>query len=148
MERARSVWWLTLVLALALAACGRDELSEGPEAVHAGWVHALRDNDRAALLALAADSEFREMTVDQSLATMQDYVRNGYGATGIDGGAFQGVDLLPLQDRGRGKVGYSRWRFANLAICYSGELTATPDGWRVAQWGQELESACEVVDGG
>jgi hypothetical protein len=148
MERARCLWRLALVLVLVLTACGSGERGEGPEAVHAGWVHALRDNDRAALLALAANSEFREVTVDQSLTTMQDYVRSGYGATGVDGGAFQGVDVLPLADRGRGKVGYSRWRFANLAICYSAELTATPDGWRVVQWGQELESACEVVGGG
>jgi hypothetical protein len=135
---------LAIGFGLGLGACG-NSTAAAPEDVHAAWVQALRNNDRQTLLSLAAESPYREVTVDQTLATMQDYVRNGYSTVGVDGGALQGVDVLPLAEQGQGKVGYSRWRFEAVTICYATELTPTDAGWRVLQWGQEDESACETV---
>lgn len=135
---------LAIGLGLGIGACG-NSTAAAPEDVHTAWVRALRSNDRQALLSLAAESPYREVTVDQTLTTMQEYVRHGYSTVGVNGGALQGVDVLPLADRGQGKVGYSRWRFEAVTICYATELTPTEAGWRVLQWGQEDEGACEMV---
>jgi hypothetical protein len=138
---------LAIGLGLGLGSCGRSTTAS-PEEVHAEWVQALRNNDRQTLLSLAAESPYREVTVDQTLATIQEYVRNGYSTVGVNGGALQGVDVLPLAEQGQGKVGYSRWRFATVTICYGAELTPTEASWRVLQWGQEDESACETASDG
>jgi hypothetical protein len=131
---------LVMLLVLSLTGCGAASNSTrataAPETVHAQWVQALRDNDRATLLALAAESPHRESMVDQTLARMQDYVRNGYVGVGVEGGTLQGVDVLPLQRNGQGATGLSRWRFATVTICYAAALTPTNDGWRVRDWGQ------------
>jgi hypothetical protein len=127
---------ILLALTVLLSACGPTATAQTPEDVHAGWVQALRENDREALLNLAADSEFRETTVDGYLTRMQDYLTHGYTALGVNGGAFQSVDVLTIADAGQGKTGFSRWRFERVEICYVTTLTATKTGWKVLSWGQ------------
>lgn len=124
---------------LLLPACGASTATQGPEVVHSAWVQALRENDRETLQGLAAETEFREATVDGYLTRMQDYLANGYVAMGVNGGAFQGVDVLGMTDQGQGKIGYSRWRFERTAICYVTKLTATDTGWKVLSWGQRSD---------
>lgn len=124
---------------LLLTACGTTTTAQTPEDVHAAWVQALRDNDRETLQRLAADGEFRDATVDGYLTRMQDYLTHGYVALGVQGGAFQGVDVLPLADAGQGKTGFSRWRFERTTICYAATLTASDAGWKVLSWGQRTD---------
>jgi hypothetical protein len=130
---------LSLLFACLLAGCGSQQTSQTPETVHATWVQALRDNDRTTLIELAADSEFKVSTVDGVLARMQDYIHKGYVAGGVEGGAFEGVDVLALEDGGQGKTGFSRWRFATVEICYAASLTPSAAGWKIVSWGQRLE---------
>lgn len=132
--------WIGLSLAaLLLTACGTAATAQTPEDVHATWVQALRDNDRETLQSLAVDDTFREATVDGYLTLMQDYLTRGYAAMGVNGGAFQGVDVLSVADAGQGKTGYSRWRFERTTICYAATLTATESGWKVLSWGQRSD---------
>jgi hypothetical protein len=138
--------WMLIVLGLLLASCGgSSSASQAPEETHARWVEALRANDRQTLLSLAAETEYTAATVDQLLNRMQDYIKHGYVATGVQGGALQGVDVLPVEDSGQGKTGYSLWRFASAQICYAAELIPTDAGWKVRSWGQR--SACPNAAG-
>jgi hypothetical protein len=134
----RHRWILIVMGLLLLAGCGGSggATSQAPEEIHARWVEALRANDRQTLIDLAAETEYKAAAVDQTLNRMQDYIKNGYVAMGVQGGPLQGVDVLPLQDSGQGKTGYSLWRFASACICYAAELIPTDAGWKVRSWGQ------------
>lgn len=126
-----------LVMTTLLTGCsGTNATSQTPEDVHAQWIAALQSNNRSALLNLAAEQDFKTSFVDDSVRRMQDYIANGYETGYVTGGAFQGVDVLELTDIGQGKTGWSRWRFADLSICYATTLTPTETGWRVLDWGQ------------
>jgi hypothetical protein len=144
----RHRWMLIVLVLLLLASCGSSSgaASQTPEEVHARWVEALRTNDRQMLLNLAAETEYKAATVDQILNRMQDYIKNGYVATGVQGGPLEGVDVLPMEDSGQGKTGYSLWRFALARICYAAELIPTDTGWKVRSWGQR--SRCPGATGG
>jgi len=138
---------LIVLVLLLLASCGGGSAaSQTSEEVHARWVEALRANDRQTLLDLAAETEYKAATVDQTLNRMQDYIKHGYVAMGVQGGPLQGVDILPMEDSGQGKTGYSLWRFASACICYAAELIPTGAGWKVRSWGQR--STCPGATGG
>ncbi len=143
----RHRWMLIVLVLLLLASCGGGSAaSQTSEEVHARWVEALRANDRQTLLDLAAETEYKAATVDQTLNRMQDYIKHGYVAMGVQGGPLQGVDILPMEDSGQGKTGYSLWRFASACICYAAELIPTDAGWKVRSWGQR--STCPGATGG
>jgi hypothetical protein len=140
--------WMSIVLGLLLlTSCGGSSAaSQTPEEVHARWVEALRANDRQTLLDLASETEYKAATVDQALNRMQDYIKHGYVAMGVQGGPLQGVNILPMEDSGQGKTGYSLWRFASARICYAAELIPTDAGWKVRSWGQRRR--CPGATGG
>ena len=125
------LWSLLLIV---LASCGSTTNGiETPEAIHARWLAAVRANNRAAALAVvSADMAERELFVDQALQTMQDLMTTPSSPTG----ALIVIETRPLTDHGQGKRVISVWHFANKTWCYATDLTATGDGWRVAQWGQ------------
>jgi hypothetical protein len=134
MGRSRRHYHLLWLLAVVLVSCGgTTSITETPEAVHARWIAALRENDRtAALMVISPNLPQRELFVDQTLRTMQDLMASPRSPTG----ALQGVDLHPPTDQGQAKRAISIWRFAKKTWCYQTELIATTGGWRVVDWGQ------------
>ena len=123
----------SLVLIMLVGCGGATAMTETPEAIHVRWLAAVRNNDRPAALALvdAAMAE-REIFVDQTLQTMQDLMTTPSSPTG----ALIVIETRTPIDQGQGKRVISVWHFAKKTWCYATDLTATGDGWRVAQWGQ------------
>jgi hypothetical protein len=126
-----TVWSLLLIL---LVGCGgTTAVTETPEAIHVRWLAAVRANDRAAALALVdADMASRELFIDQTLQTMQDLLTTPSSPTG----ALIVIETRTPTDEGQGMRVFSVWHFAKKTWCYATDMTATRDGWRVAQWGQ------------
>ena len=125
------VWSLLLIM---LVGCGTTTaVTETPEAIHARWLAAVRNNDRTAALALVSpDVAERATFVDQTLQTMQDLMTTPSSPTG----ALIVIETHPPTDFGQGKRAISVWHFANKTWCYATDLIADDMGWRVAQWGQ------------
>ena len=80
----------------------------------------------------SADMAEREIFVDQTLRTMQDLMTTPSSPTG----ALLTIETRAPTDAGQGKRAISVWHFAKKTWCYATDLTASGDGWRVAQWGQ------------
>ena len=125
------IWSFLLFI---LVGCGTTTaVTETPEAIHVRWLAAIRTNDRASALALISeDVAERAVFVDQTLQTMQDLMTTPSSPTG----GLIVIETRTPTDAGQGKRVISVWRFANKTWCYATDLTATGDGWRVAQWGQ------------
>jgi hypothetical protein len=125
---------LCLLLLIILVGCGTTTaVTETPEAIHARWLAAVRNNDRAAALALVSEDLAERATfVDQTLQTMQDLMTVPSSPTG----ALIVIETRPPADLGQGKRAISVWHFANKTWCYATDMTVNRDGWRVAQWGQ------------
>ena len=125
------IWSFLLFI---LVGCGTTTaVTETPEAIHVRWLAAIRNNDRAAALALVSvEMTEREIFVDQTLQTMQDLMTTPSSPTG----ALIVIETRTPTDAGQGKRAISVWHFANKTWCYATNLTATGGGWRVAQWGQ------------
>jgi ABC-type Fe3+-hydroxamate transport system substrate-binding protein len=136
----------SLLVLVTLSACGQSNTvaDAGPEAVHAAWIAAVRDNGRDGALALLAPMGGNEgVFVDDALGRMQQILHdqsNGVVATG----PLHGVDTLPLQDAGQGKIGTSVWRFAKKTWCWETALTPTEAGWKVTSWNQRLQCPAGV----
>ena len=131
----RRVLYLLLFLAFALTGCGGGQASSAqpatdtPEAVHEGWVAAMHSNDRDALLALAADQQFKAAFVDDNLRPLRSFVQAG------NNGALVKVENRPLTDDGAGKIGVSVWTFEKRSTCYNTKLALSGGGWKVTSWG-------------
>ena len=125
------VWSLVLII---LAGCGTTTaVTETPEAIHVRWLAAVRNNDRAAALALIhPDMAERATFVDQTLQTMQDLMTTPTSPTG----ALIVIETRTPTDVGQGKRVISVWHFAKKTWCYATDMTESEMGWRVAQWGQ------------
>jgi hypothetical protein len=125
------LWSLLLI---TLVGCGTStNVIETPEAIHARWLAAVRNNDRAAALALVSEDVAERATfVDQTLHTMQDLMTSPSSPTG----GLIVIETRPPTDQGQGKRAISVWHFAKKTWCYATDLTANDTGWRVAQWGQ------------
>jgi hypothetical protein len=126
---------LMLFVALMLAGCGGSgaapipSTTDTPEAVHAGWVKAMQENDRNALLTLAAEQQFKEAFVDDNLGPLRSFVNAGkYGA-------LVKVEAQPLTDDGASKIGVSVWIFEKRSECYRTILAAQGGAWKVTSWG-------------
>jgi hypothetical protein len=132
----RCVLFLMLFVAFALAGCGgttpaapAQPATDTPEAVHEGWVKAMQENNRNALLALAADQQFKEVFVDDNLKPLRSFVNTGkYGA-------LVKVETQPLTDDGDSKIGVSVWIFEKRSECYRSILAAQGGLWKVTSWG-------------
>ena len=129
--------WLTLGLALLLAACGGTS-AQSPEQVPQAWVLALRDNDREQALALFADSQFKEFQVQPALSTVQNEMHRPVGTFGT-GGPLISVRAVRMEDRGAGKRGWSRWQYAREELCHLTDLSQTPQGCRVVYFNLTTE---------
>jgi hypothetical protein len=135
----RRVLFLMLLLALALAGCGGGGITpaapaapatDTPEAVHEGWVKAMRENNRDALLALAAEMDFKTAFVDDNLRPFQSNLQpNGRH------GPVRNVEILPLSGEGQGKIGVSVWTFEKRSTCYNTQLAMSGSTWKVTSWG-------------
>ncbi len=123
-----------LLLVLVLANCGATPpVTLTAAAVHARWVTAVRENDRAAALALvSADRAQREQFVDEALRVIQDLQTAPHSPTG----ALRGVDVRDPTVQGAGQRGISIWHFERKLWCYQTELIRTDNGWRVIGWAQ------------
>jgi hypothetical protein len=135
-------WMLILTLAsVLLGGCGgtaatvdggsasAPSTATTPEQVHRAWVDAIRNNNRAVLLLLTAEMDFKTSFVDDNLRSVQDHLR------GTVDGTLQSIDVRPVTDDSVGKLGVSVWRFAKRPICY-GTFMAVSDGvWKVIRWG-------------
>jgi len=131
----RRALFLMLLLAFVLAGCGGGQASptapatDTPEAVHEGWVAAMRANNRDALLALAADQQFNVEFVDGSLRPLRSLVNAGkYGP-------LVKVETGSLTDDSVGKTGVSVWTFERNFTCYRTILEAQGGAWKVTNWG-------------
>jgi hypothetical protein len=122
------------LLFIVLAGCGSTtNVIETPEAIHARWLAAVRNNDRVAALALVyIDMAERASFVDQTLLTMQDLMTTPSSPTG----ALLKIATRPPTDAGQGKRAISIWHFANKTRCYATDLTMGDTGWRIINWGQ------------
>ena len=116
------VWSLVLII---LAGCGAStNVIETPEAIHVRWLAAIRNNDRAAALALVSvEMTEREIFVDQTLQTMQDLMTAPSSPTG---GLIVIETRTPI-DHSQGKRVISVWHFAKKTWCYATDLTASTD---------------------
>jgi hypothetical protein len=146
----RACWLLSVsVLLLVLgvvSACGQgDAIADpGPEAVHAAWVAAMRANERDVARDLVASMGGSEAVfVDTALSRMQHILRDQSNGT-IATGPLLGVDTLPLQDAGQGKVGTSVWRWEQQTWCWETQLVAEEGRWKVAGWKQRLHCPAGV----
>jgi hypothetical protein len=129
------VLFLMLLLAFALAGCGGGQVSparpaaDTPEAVHEGWVAAVQADNHDALLALAAEKQFKAAFVDDNLGPLRSFVKVGkYGA-------LVKAEPQPLTDDGAGKIGVSVWTFERNFTCYHTILAAQGGAWKVTSWG-------------
>jgi hypothetical protein len=130
MRRQILLWLLTLVL---IGWGSTSPVSMTAAAVHARWVTAVRENDRAAALALvSANRAQREQFVDEALRAIQDLQTAPHSPTG----ALRGVDVRDPTVQGAGQRGISIWHFERKLWCYQTELIRTDNGWRVIWWGQ------------
>jgi hypothetical protein len=136
MRMLRNRWMLIIILLVGtLGGCGRGiSTSQTAEDVHAQWVQAMRQNDRATLLRLAAELQFKESFVDASLRRVHDKMMAASSPTG----RLQDVDINGVTDDGQQKVGVSVWRFTKRTDCYRTEMTPTDAGWKVSGWGTML----------
>jgi hypothetical protein len=125
------VWLVVLII---LAGCGTTtNVIETPEAIHARWLAALRNNDRAAALALISDDVAEPaIFVDQTLHTMQDLMTTPSSPTG----GLIVIETHTPANYGQGKRAISVWHFAKKTWCYATDMTANRNGWRVVAWGQ------------
>jgi hypothetical protein len=123
-------------LLILLAACG--ETSNAAQ-VHADWLQALRDNNRAHALALFADIDGRDNEVQLLLNRIESELHRPVGTFG-QGGPLISMQPFKLEDRGAGKRGWSRWQFAREAECYTTDLAQTPKGWRVVDFNQTTKA--------
>lgn len=134
----RYLCWLSLVLSVVgLVGCraGGTAPAQSPEDVHAAWVNALRNNDRqAALAVMGVHGELGDAFAGQMLNQTQSMIANQRNRV-RELGPLEGVDILPVVDRGAGKIGYSCWRFQQVTLCYGTMLAADGDQWGVTDWG-------------
>lgn len=134
---------LVSTMVLTLIACGNQTTqTRTAEATHSGWVQALRQNDRQAALALLADTNTAAPNLDRVLGDIQGLVQHGYTARGGTAAPLQSVDVLPPEDAGKGKVGYSVWTFGTVRLCYATTLAQGEHGWQVTNWGKRNDSEC------
>jgi hypothetical protein len=126
--------FLLLALAIVAAGCGAASGSatgapRSADAVHQGWVKAVREGDTDGALALT-DPELpeRESFARDAVSRMQDYLTNPASPTG----ALEDVMVEPVSDG----VGRSVWQFAQKRWCYRAELVHRGGGWYVSRWGQ------------
>jgi len=130
-------WLLVLCLAaVLLIGCGITSASgvtTTPEQVHAAWVEAMKNNNRDALLSLAAEMDFKTAFVDDNLRSLQDKLR------GTTYGKLQSVDVQPPVDDGAGKLGVSVWRFEKRPVCYGTSMAQSDGVWKVTSWGVVVE---------
>jgi hypothetical protein len=129
------VLFLMLLLACALAGCGGGQAllaapaTDTPEAVHEGWVAAMQGNNRDALLALAADQQYKAAFVDDNLGPLRSLVNAGkYGS-------LVKVETRSLTDDGESKTGVSVWTFERNFTCYRTILATQGGAWKVTSWG-------------
>jgi hypothetical protein len=129
---------IVLILALAsllLVGCGGNSggsapnTATTPEQLHSAWVEAIKANNRDALLALAADMEFKTNLVDDNLRPLQERLR------AAKDGQLQSVDVRSPTDEGAGKIGVSVWKFEKHTACYRTVLSAVNGVWKVSSWG-------------
>ena len=125
------IWSFLLFI---LVGCGTTTaVTETPEAIHVRWLAAIRNNDRAAALALVSvEMTEREIFVYQTLQTMQDLMTAPSSPTG----GLIVIETRTPNDHSQGKRVISVWHFAKKTWCYATDLTASTTGWRVVQWGQ------------
>src|SRR5215213_255870 len=114
------IWSFLLFI---LAGCGTTTaVTDTPEAIHVRWLAAVRNNDRAAALALIhPDMAERAIFVDQTLQTMQNLMTTPSSPTG----ALIVIETRTPTDHGQGKRVISVWHFAKKTWCYATDLTAS-----------------------
>ena len=129
--RRQILLWL---LALVVIGCGSTSpVTLTAAAVHARWVTAVRENDRASALGLVSPNRAqREQFVDETLRAIQDLQIAPHSPTG----QLRGVDVRDPIPEGAGQRGISIWHFERKLWCYETELIPSADGWRVIGWGQ------------
>lgn len=129
--------------ALLLAGCGGgapsaapvQPMTDTPEAVHAGWVTAMQENNRDALLVLAAEQSFKAAFVDDNLKPLRSFLNAGkYGA-------LLKVETRSLTDDGASKIGVSVWTFERRTDCYRTILVIQDGAWKVTSWGVMAQCA-------
>ncbi len=121
-----------LVLGLVLVACG-GQSSRTAEQVHTAWLEALRNNDREQVLMLLAETQGKEIHAHAALTVIQNEMHRPVGQFGF-GGPLLSVRALTMEDRGAGKLGWSRWQYAKEERCHRTDLSQTPQGWRVVNF--------------
>jgi|GEM_PF-5150195 len=129
---AGNIWMHCLIATILLSlvtACGGTQPATADD-VHRQFVEALRTNNRQELDQLLSDRAKGE--VEHILYLTQRQV-NGEATKRYDGldGQFQGVETLPLVDRGVGKVGVSVWRSTGGVQCWNAELAESETGWTI-----------------
>ena len=143
----RGCAWLTLIVMLALAGCGRQRAPApavaaptSPEEVHAAFLAALRANDREQVMTLTVDDQ-QAARAETWLRMIQTYMHSttteGPHATG---GNLSAVEVVKLDDRGVARRGWSRWAYARKTICHVADLTQTSQGWRVTSFHTTTEA--------
>lgn len=128
----RSILGLFILLLLTACTGGGSSAfgqSSTAEEVHQAWVQAMRNNDRDAALAVAANMELKSAFVDSELNTIRGYV------SGDRHGALQSVDVRPPTEQGAGREGISVWRFERSIVCFATTMASENGSWRVTRWG-------------
>ena len=144
MDRIIRALVLAGLFATLLASCGGNsggsvpDAATSPEQVHSAWVEAMKANNRDALLALAADMEFKTNFVDDNLRPLQERLR------AAKDGKLQSVDVRSPTDEGAGKIGVSVWKFEKHTACYRTVLSAVGGIWKVSSWGVMYECPADV----
>lgn len=124
---------IVIALCVVLVACGGGSAQPTADDVHRQFVEALRTNDRATIDVLTDQAGKRALS-ETFLGTIQRQVNNEMDPS-YDGGsgAFQGIEVRPLTDRGVGKRGISLWRSTDKVRCWVVELAEFDTGWKIVQ---------------
>lgn len=117
---------LVCLLVLVLAGCGSAETTQTPAQVHIQWVQGVRENDRAAIEAVAGVT--LAPYLDKILSDMQVQLRSPLL------GALQSMDIRAPQDADAGRSGWSVWQFEHKQQCYATTLAAIDGNWKVTDW--------------
>lgn len=95
-----------LVIGIVLTNCSSMPTArQAPEAVHAAWVQAMRQNDRTTLLDLAADMQFKVAFVDDNLRAFR-------AQFALDAGDYRRVwqaQSRVCERRGADRLFYAAW---------------------------------------